>query len=76
MLLKAALADDLGSAKILELGRVGPRLGTEPDQQLGAFQIAVVVRRNIRDKICRMFGAHGFFPQSQVVIPEFQSGGS
>ena len=40
--LEAVLADDLGGTKILELCGVCPSLGTETDQQLGAFQIAVL----------------------------------
>ncbi len=52
--LEAVVRDDLGRSEILEFGGICPGLFRQPDEQLGAVQIAVVVRADIGDEIGRV----------------------
>src|SRR5271157_3792343 len=48
---KTVIRDDLWSAKILELSRIGPGLFCQADQMFGAFQAAVMVSGDIRNEV-------------------------
>jgi hypothetical protein len=50
-LIKPALTDDFGRTKILELGRVSARFSTEADKEFCAFEIPIMVGRNVGDEI-------------------------
>ncbi len=63
--LKASLADDPGGPKILEFGGVGSRLAAQADQQLGSFQVSIVIGRNIGDKVGGVLQANRFLSQFQ-----------
>ena len=53
------IRNDLRRVEVLEFGGVGSRFLCQADQKPGAFQIAVMVRSNVRDKVGRMVQADG-----------------
>jgi hypothetical protein len=61
---KAIFRDDFWGAKVLELGRVGASLRCQPDQIQSPLQAAVMIGRNICNKIGRVACTNQRFPDS------------
>jgi hypothetical protein len=58
--LETHLTHNLADAKILKFSCIGASVSAKPDEEFGAFQFAIVIRRDVRNKIGWMFQAYRF----------------
>ena len=56
---EAIIGDDLRRVKVLEFGRVRSGFPREANEQFGAIQIAVMIRGDISNEICRVIRYDG-----------------